>query len=142
MKKSLLALLLVCGLTITGVFAQEQAEQTTEEYGGELSYRNVVVYKVFDHRDVVVVVYAKHGKDMAQVMIPKSWTHENPRKLTYRTCPPGINPYMTVLTKNGEFHKVILTLPHVKSPDSLWTVASPHLDIGDAASAETLELDY
>ena len=49
---------------------------------------------------------------------------------------------MSVVTMDGEFHKVILTLPHVKSPDSLWTVASPHLDIGDAASAETLELDY
>ena len=142
MKKNLLALLLVFALTVAGAFAQEQAERTTEKYDGKMSYRNVIVYKVFDHKDVVIVIYTKHGKDMGQVMIPKSWTHENPRKLTYRTCPPGINPYMSVVTMDGEFHKVILTLPHVKSPDSLWTVASPHLDIGDAASAETLELDY
>ena len=69
MKKNLLALLLVFALTVAGAFAQEQAERTTEKYDGKMSYRNVIVYKVFDHKDVVIVIYAKHGKDMGQVMI-------------------------------------------------------------------------
>lgn len=141
MKKNLLALLLVFGLTVAGVFAQEQEAQTNK-YDGNLTYRNVVVYKVFDHKDVVIVMYAKHGKDMGQVMVPKSWLHENPRKLTYRELPPGLNPYMTVLEKDGEFHKVILNLAPVRSPDNTWTVAKPYTDIGDAASAESLELDF
>ena len=141
MKKSLLALLLVFGLTVAGVFAQEQDAQTNK-YDGNLTYRNVVVYKVFDHKDVVIVMYAKHDKSMGQVMLPKSWLHENPRKLTYRELPVGLNPYMTVLEKDGEFYKVILNLPPVRSPDHVWTVAKPYIDIGDAASAETLELDF
>ena len=87
-------------------------------------------------------MYAKHGKDMGQVMIPKSWMYENPRKLTYRELPKGLNPYMSVVEKDGEFHKVVLNLPPVRSPDSTWTVAKPYTDVGDAASAETLELDY
>ncbi len=141
MKKSLIALLLVFGLAVAGGFSQEQAEQTNK-YDGNLTYRSMVVYKVFDHKDVVIVIYAKHGKDMAQVAIPKTWSHENPRKLSYRILPKGINPYMTVVTKDGEFHKVILTLPHVRNPDSLWTVANPYLDFSDAASAETLEYEF
>lgn len=141
MKKSLLALLLVVGLSVSGAFAQEQAGQPNK-YDGNITYRNVVVYKVFDHKDVVIVMYAKHGKDMGQVMIPKSWMYENPRKLTYRELPKGLNPYMSVVEKDGEFHKVVLNLPPVRSPDSTWTVAKPYTDIGDAASAETLELDY
>ena len=141
MKKNLLALLLVFGLTVAGIFAQEQEAQTNK-YDGNLTYRNVVVYKVFDHRDVVIVMYAKHDKSMGQVMIPKAWIHQNPRRLTYRELPPGLNPYMTVLEKDGEFYKVVLNLAPVRSPDNTWTVAKPYTDIGDAASAESLELDF
>lgn len=143
MKKSLLALLLVLGFAVAGASAQEQGETSqSNKYDGNLTYRNVVVYKVFDHKDVVIVIYAKHGKNMGQVMIPKTWSHENPRKLVYRILPKGLNPYMTVISKDGEFYKVLLTLHSVTNPDSTWAVANRHLDVGEAANAETLELDY
>ena len=48
---------------------------------------------------------------------------------------------MTVVYKDGEFHKVILTISNQKI-DGIWAVANPYADIGDSAQAETLVIEY
>ena len=142
MKKTLSALLVAFCLATVVAFAQETQQEELAYEPSALTYRNAVVYKVFDHKDVVIVMYAKHDSGIAQVQIPKRWSQEYPRKLNYRTCPPGINPFMTVMYQNGEFFKVLLTLPPVTSPDNLWAVAPAYMDFSEAASVDTLEFDY
>ena len=94
MKKTLSALLVAFCLATVVAFAQETQQEELAYEPSALTYRNVVVYKVFDHKDVVIVMYAKHDSGIAQVQIPKRWSQEYPRKLNYRTCPPGINPFV------------------------------------------------
>ncbi len=136
--KRILVLVMLAVVFATGmIFAQE----STEEGKSSLSYRNVTIHKILDHKHVYIVLYAKHGIGVGQVMIPKTWSKENPRKIQFRLLPKGLNPFMTVVYKDGEFHKVILTAPSPKVGGT-WGVASAYVDIGDSAQAETLEIEY
>lgn len=137
MRKFLVLTLLAAIFLSGNVFAQE----STDEGRSSLSYRNVTVHKILDHKDVYIVLYAKHGIGTGRVMIPKSWAHENPKKIQFRLLPKGLNPFMTVVYKDGEFHKVILTAQSPKVGGT-WAVASAYADIGDSAQAETLEIEY
>ncbi|MBR5867433.1 MAG: hypothetical protein IKZ04_05940 [Spirochaetaceae bacterium] len=136
--KKFLVLTLLLTLFATGVvFAQE----SNEDKMSSLSYRNVNIHKILDHNDVYIVLYSKHGVGVGKVMIPKTWTKTNPKKVQFRTLPKGLNPFMTVVYKDGEFHKVILTISNQKI-DGIWAVANPYADIGDSAQAETLVIEY
>ena len=137
MKKFLVLTLLVAIFTTGVVFAQEN----NEDKKSSLSYRNVSIHKILDHKDVYIVLYSKHGVGVGQVMIPKTWTKTNPKKVQFRTLPKGLNPFMTIVYKDGEFHKVILTISNQKI-DGIWAVANPYADIGDSAQAETLVIEY
>ncbi|MBO5137188.1 MAG: hypothetical protein J6B81_01635 [Spirochaetaceae bacterium] len=137
MRKILVSVLLLLVITSSMVFAQSQEE----EGKSSLSYRNITIYKVLDHKEVYIVLYAKHGVGVGQVMIPKTWYRENPRKLQLRLLDKGLDPFMTVVYKDGEFHKVILTTPSPKRGDT-WGVASDYTDIGDSAQAETLDIQF
>jgi len=145
MKKIFLSILLVLAITTTVVAQTQQVQRnessSQEEGKSSLSYRNVTIYKILDHKDVYIVLHGKNGLGIGQVMIPKTWSHESPRKLQFRTLPKGLNPFMTVVYKDGEFHKVVLTLPVTKS-GNVWGVAHDYADIGDSAQAETLDITY
>ena len=153
MKKNFAVALL---LLVTGIVcAQTQQIQRTQENqttvrtettsddssSSNLSYRNVSVHKIFDQKEVYIVLYAKNGNGVGQVMIPKSWAKETPSKIQFRLLPKGLNPYMTVVYKDNEFLKVILTMPSPKI-GSTWAVAGDYVDIGDSAQAETLVIEY
>ena len=137
MKKFLVLTLLIAIFATGVVFAQE----SNEDKMSSLSYRNVNIHKILDHNDVYIVLYSKHGVGVGKVMIPKTWTKTNPKKVQFRTLPKGLNPFMTVVYKDGEFHKVILTISNQKI-DGIWAVANPYADIGDSAQAETLVIEY
>lgn len=137
MKKFLVLFLLVAIFATGTLFAQELKEDNKSS----LSYRNVNIHKILDHKDVYIVLYSKHGVGVGQVMIPKTWTKTNPKKVQFRTLPKGLNPFMTVVYKDGEFHKVILTISNEKFGGT-WAVASPYADIGDSAQAESLVIEY
>lgn len=81
----------------------------------DISYVMAPVYKVMDSSDAYVVIYGKPGNKMGTVTVPKAWAKYNKdvevRKLVIRALPRKLNPYITVVNKNGDFLKVILTIP-------------------------------
>ena len=77
-------------------------------------------------------------------MIPKKWARGNPdepRKLKFRAVRTANNAYLTVVKKDGEFMKVVLSVPMSKS-NSIWGLADYHKDIegSDKDTLEELEL--
>lgn len=131
-------------LTMLAVFifaAGVSFAQSQETGESSLSYRSIPIYKVLDQKDVYIVLYSKHGVNVGKAMIPKKWYQERPRKLQLRRLDKGLDAFMTIVYKDGEFHKVILTTPNPKTGD-VWAVADSYTDIGDAAEAETLEIEF
>ena len=120
MKKLFLALVLVSTVCLS-VFAQDSSNQ--KEGWSSLSYENIPILKVLEARDGYVVIYQKNKIGTGSTVIPKSWgtgTVENPKKLKFRKLQTGLTkPFMTIVKKEGEFHRVILTLPMNKN-DSIW----------------------
>ncbi len=105
----------------------------------EISYRNVTVYKVLDHKDAYIVMYAKGHREVGNVAIPKKWYKESPRKLGFRKLSVGMTPYMTVFYRNGNFDQVVLTMP-VSRADSAWGVADSNVQVD--ASKDTFDIVY
>ena len=144
MKKILTAALLAL-LFVLPSFAQETAEKSKPiwDHGdnvSDLTYRNVTIYRVLDQKDSYVVIYAKRGIGIGQAVIPKKWFKESPRKLAFRTKPASLNPYMTVISKNGEFYQVWLTVP-VSRNDSTWGVLDTGTEVA-GTDADTLSIEY
>ena len=136
-------------VTLVSIFclhlSAENSSQPNKKYTNDfvestVSYRNVTIHKVLDHRDAYVVFYQKGHRDIGTVTIPKSWYKENPQKLTFRPLPKGMTPYMTVINKEGSFTRVTLTMPtdHV---NPYWGVADSNITIEDA-DKDTLEVVY
>ena len=145
MKKSFIvsALLLAATLFTATAFEGGKTEAdyryTFQESG--VYYKNYTIYRILDHKDAYVILYAKPHGVVGKVSIPKAWysTNGNTKsKLTFRPLPKGMAPWMTVLSKDGTFDHVVLTAP-VARTHAAWGVASPDVDVGDL-SKETLEL--
>lgn len=148
MKKIAGIVLLSLLLSTAAVTAQEQQTAETQEQPaaetqenskwGPLSYRNVTVYKVLEHQDGYIIYYSRTGNGIAKVKIPKEWYY---KKLTFRNMPPQLNPMMTVVTKDGEFHSVILTLPPSRQ-HHVWGVCPRGTDFSDVQGIESITLEY
>ena len=141
MKKLLCALTLAV-LALTASFAVPVAyNETSEKNWSEMSYIQVPIYKILDSRDAYVIIYAKNKIGVGRTVIPKKWnrsTPDSPRKLQIRELKSGkLKPFMTVVKKSGDFHKVILTIP-VDKKNSTWGVVDYHKDI-EGSDKETLE---
>lgn len=118
-----------------------KAERTykNEFNESEISYKNVTVYKVLDHKDAYVVMYAKGHREVGNVTIPKKWYKESPRKLGFRKLSVGMSPYMTVFYRGGNFEQVVLTMP-VNRADSAWGVADSNVQID--SDKDTFDIVY
>ena len=132
----------------TAVFAQEKSntlEPAKEESKwSSLSYVTVPVLKVLEGVDAYVVVYQKNKIGTGKIVIPKKWTKgnpENPRKLKFRDSKNNKNSFMTVVKKEGNFHRVILTVPLNKKM-SIWgnTTSRKSIEGADKDTLEELEL--
>ncbi len=122
MKKlfcALFAAIIVAG----AVFAvPTKHNETHEENWSSISYVNVPILKILDSREGYVVIYQKNKYGVGQTVIPKSWAlgnPENPRKLKFRNTKNPNESFMTIVTKGGEFKRVILTVPMSKN-NSMW----------------------
>lgn len=140
MKKILCAVSFLFAVAAT--FAVPTAHnETHEENWTDMHYIQVPIYKILDSRDAYVVIYAKNKVGVGQTVIPKDWIKgnpENPRKLKIRKIGSGrLKPFMTVVKKGGEFHRVILTVPQSRL-DSTWGVVEYSKQI-EGADKETLE---
>lgn|SRR5574344_132124 len=142
--KKILATVLFGLILILPVVTEDAAKSTKPvwDHGDNVSdlyYENITIYKVFDQKESYVVLYAKGGVGIGQVVIPKKWATEQPRKLEFRSNPGNILSYMTIITKNGEFYKVWLTLPKSRL-NSIWGVITGDVD-SSKLNAETLEIE-
>lgn len=136
MKKTIAALTLLFAFISFPFFARETKYPYQE---AKISYRNVQVYKILDHKDAYIVIYAKGHTGVGQVSVPKSWYKTDPQKLSFRQLPKGMNPYMTVIDREGSFERVVLTMP-VSRADAAWGVADSNVVINDADKT-TLEVE-
>ena len=140
MKKLGIISALLLAVTPLTVSAVEQ-DYKYEFQESKLSYHNVTIYKVLDHRQAYVVMYAKGHRDVGTVTIPKKWYKEKPSKLNFRALPKGMTPYMTVVKKEGSFDHVILTMPTSRA-DAAWGVADSNIQIDDADKENLDDIVY
>ncbi|MBQ6780381.1 MAG: hypothetical protein IJP62_04030 [Treponema sp.] len=139
MKKFGIVFAMLLTLAICALSAEER-EYKYEYQESKLSYHNVTVYKVLEQKETYIVMYAKGHRDVGSVTIPKKWYNENPAKLSFRTLPKGMSPYMTVIKREGSFDHVILTMP-IDHANSAWGVADAGTVVNDA-DKDSLEMQY
>lgn len=155
MKVALAALILAIVAVFPAVSQDAASQNGTQEsttttpiwdHGDNVSnitYTNLEIQRIYDQKDAYIVIYSKnHGVDIGHTVIPKSWTDNSSgaRKLNFREVPPGLNPYMTVITQNGEFLKVWLSVP-VDRFNPIWAIA-PHGTEVSGTDSETLQIEY
>ena len=130
--------LAICAAALALPLAAQQAAGTDEETG--LTYINVVVHKVYDHRDAYIVVYGKSSNRTATVVIPKTWVVQQPRKLQFRKMQaPITQAFMTVFYRGTQFERVFLTMPQDRRR-SVWG-AAPYADIQGELDKEALQIE-
>ena len=114
--------------------------EKTEGMWSNMSYENIPILKIMEGRDGYVVIYQKNKVGVANTVIPKKWaqgTPEAPRKLKFRNSKNSREAFMTVIKKNGEFSRVVLTVPYSKR-NSIWGLADYRIQM-DGTDKETLE---
>jgi len=142
--KKILCIFFAAMMVCTAVSAAESGNQTRDESKwASISYANVPVYKILESRDAYVIIYGKNRIGFGSTVIPKKWATgntENPRKLKFRVVKGALQPFMTVVRKDGNFIRVILNVPVSKS-NSVWGVANDTKALDtDKESLEDLEL--
>ena len=145
MKKTLLILALFT--VFSGLlFAAEKTNDSgtsfekTEGKWSNLYYVNVPILKILEGKNAYYIIYQKNQVGVGSVVIPKAWVKsspDSPRKLKFRKVRSGYNSFMTVIKDDGEFKRVILSVPMNKS-DSIWGVADYRKTM-EGEDKETLE---
>lgn len=145
MKKILLILALFT--VFSGLlFAAENTKDSgtsfekTEGKWSDISYVNVPILKILEGKNAYSIIYQKNQVGVGSVVIPKAWakgSSDSPRKLKFRKVRSGYNSFMTVIKDEGEFKRVILSVPMNKS-DSIWGVADYRKPM-EGEDKETLE---
>ncbi len=113
--KKLLAVVLSL-LVFTGIaFAEKNYEESN------YSYVNVPILKIYEHNSAYVIIYQGHGVTARQVAIPKKWFKQGSEERIgkIRSLPKGLQPYVTLIYREGEFSNIWLTVPANHS-DSVW----------------------
>lgn len=139
MKKLFLILAIFSAFTFT-VAAQNNGEEKNEAKWSNMSYVNLPILKVYEGKDAYVVLYQKNKVGIGKTVVPKKWAHgtpEQPRKLKFRNTRVAEGAYMSVQKKDGEFLRVVLTLPMSKL-NPIWGVADYHKEI-EGSDKDTLE---
>mgnify|MGYP004450897565 CR=1 FL=1 len=128
MKKLLIVLALFASVSFS-MFAQENSGETKEGWS-DMTYYSVPILRVLESKEAYVVLYQKNHTGVGSTIIPKDWaygTPDAPRKLKFRKLSPGVlKPYLTVVKKSGEFHRVIMTVPVSKSHE-VWDMFNQNL---------------
>lgn len=139
MKKMMFVMAALVLVTCTAAFSQ--SEERNEDKWASISYFNVPILKIFNAREGYAIVYQKNSAGTGKTVIPKSWAKGNedaPRKLKIRPTTGTLKPFMTVVKKDGEFLRVILTVPTALT-DNVWGVLEYSTGSLEGADKETLE---
>ncbi len=138
--KKILCALFAAFMICTAVTAEQERDPSK---WASITYVDVPVYKILESKDAYVVIYGKNRTGTGSTTIPKKWAKgnsENPRKLKFRSVGGKLQPFMTVVTKDGSFIRVILSVPTSKS-NSVWGVAdNSKVADADKDTLEALEL--
>ena len=114
MKKSLCTFFAVLVFCIVSTAAEQPQRERDERKWSSLTYYDVPLYKILQTKDAYFVIYGKHKVGTGSTIIPKNWAKgntETPRKLKFRSVKGSLQPFMTVVKKDGEFFRVILNVP-------------------------------
>jgi hypothetical protein len=121
--------------------ASPQAQGNTGVSGGITNtyvYYNIMVYKVESNQNAYVVTYAKHDKGgIGQMVIPKKWAKEDPRRLLIRSMPKKVNPYMSIYYTADGIEHIQLTLP-LSRQHRVWGIGPKQDVLGDVGLVDTL----
>ncbi|WP_407400935.1 hypothetical protein [Treponema sp.] len=145
MKKLLLALAFAAAMVFSAS-AEESKESTPRvwDHGDNISsitYQNVRFYKIYDAADAYVILYEKQGVKIGTAVLPKKWVKntEGHRKLLFRNAPAKIGSYLTIIKKDGEFQKVLVTVPSNRW-NPIWAMAPRNMEI-NGTDADSLEIE-
>ena len=136
-KKGILFSVLCMFIALSGFAQEKKGGHTT----AKITYYNAPIYKILDSADAYVVLYGKYGAKIGTVTIPKKWAKwqkDTSRKLTIRELPAKLSPYITIVKKDNEFCKVMLTIPTSKT-NRLWGIASATKV--DSSEPDSIELE-
>ena len=140
--KKIFIIALLASIFTCAVFAENQdlSHPKDESKWSDMTYVTAPVMKILESKDCYVVIYQKKYAGTATVTIPKSWNNfkkDTPRKLKFRNIKNPDDSFITVVSKGGEFHRVILSCP-MKKNNKLWGIISNDLTV-EGADKETLE---
>ncbi|MBP3709474.1 MAG: hypothetical protein J6I73_03590 [Treponema sp.] len=114
MKKIICIIFTVIAFCSALTAAEQPQRERDERKWSSLTYYNVPLYKILQTKDAYFVIYGKHKVGTGSTVIPKNWARgdpETPRKLKFRSVKGTLQPFMTVVKKDGEFFRVILNVP-------------------------------
>ena len=145
MKKIIMAAVLAACMVIPAL-AQSNSDSSKPiwDHGDNVSsynYYTTPVYSIMQTAEAFVVFYQKQDLSVDTVVIPKSWqvAGEN-KKLYFRNKAPGLDSYITVFYKEGQFHHVVLTAnPDMRDP--IWKIAPSTAKV-DTDGIETLDIKF
>ncbi len=133
--KKLIMSVAVLTLLVVGAFAQVGPDDKSVEY------RNVQVYKVYEHPDAYVVMYYTKGVELGQVTLPTEWFKTGSDKGVLRTLETtDFTPYLLLQYTDGAFSKVIMTMPNDRNNVS-WGTMDKGLDVDAGGLGDTLILE-
>ena len=138
MKKIIVSLLVFVTL-LTSIFAADDNTRNEDKWSS-LSYENIPVLKVLDSKYGYMVIYQKHRLGTGSTFIPKDWakyTSDTPRKLKIRNIRNPQESFLTVVKDDGEFKRVILSIPMNKS-NTIWGMVDSRKNM-EGADKDTLE---
>lgn len=147
MKKIILFVVFAAVLALSTLSAQTKEKDSVaydETKWTDISYVNVPILKIMEATDGYLVLYQKNRVGTGTVVIPKKWgkgNADNPRKLKMRNTRTSNGAYLTIVKKNNEFMRVIITAPLSKA-NPIWgtTESRKGLNGADKDTLEELEL--
>lgn len=147
MKKLVLAFLFGVAMLFTAAAEESTTKESSPrvwDHGDNVSsitYQNVRFFKIFDSKDAYVVLYEKQGVKVGTAVIPKKWAKntDGHRKLLFRNAPPKIGSYLTIIKNDGEFQKVLITVPSNRF-NPIWAMAPANMEV-NGTDSDTLEIE-
>lgn len=135
MKKTVL--LLLAFLLAFGVFAAIPAAADESEF----YYVNVQILKIFPHQLGYYVIYRRAGLKTGEYYIPKAWLDRKDGRAVLNLTDADINPYLSVVLKNGEFNSVRIIAPK-DTLAPVWGQLDKGIDLSEKFKVEKLPLDF
>lgn len=145
MKKILLVFSLIFTFSLS-VFAQEENSNNktvkNESKWSSFSYVNVPILKILEGKEGYVIVYQKNRVGIGSVVVPKKWAKgsvDSPRKLKFRNVKGHNASFMSIVKKEGEFYRLILSIPMSKN-NPVWGINQGTIEGVDKDTLEEIEL--